>query len=245
MDAVASWMASNRLRLNPTKTEFMWCCTSRRLHVINDAIFNLPDGPVNASTSIRNLGAYFEQTLTLKDHVNHLVKSCFYQLRRIRSIRRALPTSAAILLVNSFVVSRVDYCNSILAGAPAILTDRVQSVLNAAARLIYGRGRFDHVTDVMRDRLHWLLVPQRIMFKCALLTYKAQNGLAPNYIARSCVLSSSLQTRYSLRSASHQVLAVPRCRTRFGERSFTFAGPTIWNNLPDYVKGADGGADSV
>ena len=86
IDAVARWMASNRLRLNPIKTEFMWCCTSRRSHLVNDSAFTLSDGTVNASVLVRNLGAYLDQSLLLKDHVSRLVRSCFYQLRRIKSV---------------------------------------------------------------------------------------------------------------------------------------------------------------
>ena len=103
----------------------------------------------------------FYQALLLTDHVNRLVRSCYYQLHRIKSVRRALPTATAIQLVNSFIISQVDYCNSILAAAPSNQLDRVQSVLTVAARLIYGRGRFERVCDLIRDRLHWLRVPQR------------------------------------------------------------------------------------
>ena len=163
----------------------------------------------------------------MKDHVSRLVRSCFYKLHRIKSVRRLLPTSVAIQLVNSYVVSRVDYCNSIIAGSPVNLTNQIQSVLNAASRLLYGRGRFDHITDILRDKLHWLRVPQRIAFKCVLLVYKAQNGLAPSYISRSCMRSSSVQIRYALRSASRDTLAIPRTKTKFVERSFALAGPTI------------------
>ena len=118
----------------------MWCCTSRRLCHVDDFVFNLQEEPVSTSTSLRNLGAFFDQPLLLTNHVNRLMRSCYYQLRRIKSVRRALPTVAEIQLVNSFIISRVDYCNSILAAAPSKQLDRVQSVLNVAARLIYGRG---------------------------------------------------------------------------------------------------------
>ena len=110
---------------------------------------------------------FFYQALLLTDHVNRLVRSCYYQLRRIKSVRQALPTAAAIQLVNSFIISRIDYCNSIFAATPSNQLDHVQSVLNVAARLIYGRERFERVSDLIRDRLHWLRVPQRISFKCA------------------------------------------------------------------------------
>ena len=128
---------------------------------------------------MKNLGALFDQALSQKDHVNRLIRLRYYQFRRIKSVCRVLPTSTANQLVNSFIVSCVDYCNSLLWGAPANLTDGIRSVLHVAARLIYGRRHFDHVTDLMRDRLHWLQAWQWIAFKCILLTYKAQHELVP------------------------------------------------------------------
>ena len=69
-------------------------------------------------------------------HVSQFVRGCVCQLRRIKPIGKFIPTSAAVILVNSFVVFRVDYCNSILAGIQACQLDRLQLVLNSAARLI-------------------------------------------------------------------------------------------------------------
>ena len=70
-------------------------------------------------------------------------------------------------LVNSLKSSRVDYCNSIFYGATDVVVRRLQSVLNAAARLISNRRKFDHITPVLRDQLHWLPIRQRIDFKIA------------------------------------------------------------------------------
>ena len=70
----------------------------------------------------------------------------------------------AIKLMNSFKIARVDYCNSLLAGLPVYQTDRIQTVLNDAARLVFGGSRRDNVTSVLRDSLHWLRAPQRIQF---------------------------------------------------------------------------------
>ena len=130
----------------------------------------------------------------MKEHVNRLVKTCNFELRRSRSIRRSLPVITVIQLVNSFVISRIGYCNSILLGLPKYQQDRLQSVLNAA-RLIYGRNRYDHITDLLRDSFHWLRVPQQITFKCCLLVYKSLHGLAPAYITSSCVKMSTIQRR--------------------------------------------------
>ena len=99
-------------------------------------------------------------------HVN-ITRSCFYQLRQLRSIWRSLFTDAAKTLVHSLISIRVDYCNSILYGATNIVGRRLQSVLNAAARLISNKRKFDHITPVLRDQLHWLPIRQRIEFKIA------------------------------------------------------------------------------
>src|ERR1700733_9188686 len=146
------------------------------------------------------------------DHVSQLVRGCFYQLRRIKSIRRLIPTSTAVTLVNSFLVSRVDYCNSLLSGLPTCQLERLQSVLNSAARLIYGRTKSDHVTDLLRDNLHCLRIPQRIAYKLCLITYMSLNNQMPDYIADFCFRVADNQSRSRLRSSSKNLLQVPAFR---------------------------------
>ena len=101
------------------------------------------------------------------------VSSSFYQLRRFRAIRRSIPSSTAIQLINSFVISRIDYCNSVLADLTAWQMEHIQSILNYAIRIIYGRKKYDHVMPFLRDKLHWLRIPQRVKFKCCLLIYQS------------------------------------------------------------------------
>ena len=82
--------------------------------------------------------------------------------------------------------------------------DKLQRVLNCAARVIYGGRRGDYVTPVLRDnlQLHWLRIRERITFKLCLLVYKATRGLAPSYIADMCIPVATVSTRRSLRSAA-------------------------------------------
>src|SRR5688572_3523850 len=111
-----------------------------------------------------------------------MVSKCFRQLRLIRSCIRSLPFEAAKTAVVCFVVTQVDRCNSLLAGAPKHLLDRLQSVLNSAARLVCNRRKYDHVTPLLRDVLHWLPVQYRIDHELALLVYKSLHGMAPEYL---------------------------------------------------------------
>ena len=145
------WMASNQLMLNPSKSEFLSCSSPRRVLLLDRSAFVLRDGSVDVSSVMRNLGAFCDVTMSMNDHLNRLVRSSYYQLRRIKSICHTLPTSTAIQLVNSFNISRVDYCNNILAGVPKYPLDRLQSILNVPVRLIFGYSRYDHITPLLRD----------------------------------------------------------------------------------------------
>jgi len=91
----------------------------------------------------------------MKTHVTNTVRGCFSTLRQIRSVRRSLPRHALVTLVRALVVSEVDYCNAVLVGIPGYLQKRLQSVMNAAALLIYSAKKYDHITPLLRE-LHWL-----------------------------------------------------------------------------------------
>ena len=103
------------------------------------------------------------------------------------------------------------------------------------------RGRYEHVTPLLRDRLHWLRVPQRVEFKRCLLVYKAFNGLAPAYNTEYCVNINTNERRSSLRSSAQNRLMIPRPSktVRLGERPFSVNGPSLWNSLPDSVKNSN------
>ena len=85
-------------------------------------------------------------------------------------------------LVVSLVLTRLDYGSATLAGLPSILLNRLQSVLNAAARLVQCARRNDHIPPILRD-LHWLRVPERIAFRLAVLVYRCQHEIGPSYLA--------------------------------------------------------------
>jgi len=121
---------------------------------------------------------YYEQTViinnsdaSMKIHVSKTVSSCFGVLHQLRSIRRSVTCPVLQSLVVSLVLSRLYYDNATLAGLPAGRElNRLQSVLNAAARLIFAASKYDHVSPLLCD-LHWLRVPERIDFKIAVLVY--------------------------------------------------------------------------
>jgi len=164
-------------------------------------------------------------------HIAALSRSCFFYIRQLRSISQSLTPDAVKTLVYAFVSSRIDYCNSIPAGVSGQLLQRLQSVQNAAARLVTGARRSDRMTPILRQ-LHWLPVRQRIIFKTAVLVYKYLHGMAPPYLSTYCELTSSHGGRRHLRSAESGQLIVPRMRTNYGDHSFAVHGPVAWKSLP-------------
>ena len=171
-----------------------------------------------------DLGVLVDGQLSMADHVASLCRSCFFQLRQLRLVRSSLTDDSAKTLVHAFVSSRLDYCNSVLHGVSGRLLRKLQTVQNAAARVVTRSRKFDHITPVLNE-LHWLPVVQRVRFKLALTVFKCLNGLAPSYLTDDCVLVSSVAGRRPLRSADTRTLYVPRTRTAIGARNFTVAGP--------------------
>src|SRR5258706_77966 len=134
-------MRSNRLQLNSAKTEIIWSTTSRRLHQLPPTPLRVGSDFVTPSTGVRDLGILLDSDVSMRSHVTRTVSTCFAVLRQLRTIRRSVSRSVVQSLVMSLVLSRLDYGNATLAGTPQHLLRRLQSVMNAAARLIYSSSR--------------------------------------------------------------------------------------------------------
>ena len=114
-------------------------------------------------------------------HINKTCQSAYYHLYNIRKIRKFLSYDRTKHIVQSVIMSRIDYCNSLLYGIPEVHLGKLQRMQNSAARLISFTSRYDHITPVLID-LHWLSVPYSITYKVAVMTFKAVHNLARSYI---------------------------------------------------------------
>ena len=238
VEATTSWMRSNRLQPNPDKTELLWCATRRRQHQLPASPLLIDGCSVNPVRSARDLGIYIDSDLSMRTHVKRTVSRCFGALRQLRQIRRSVPSATLQMLVVALVHSLLDYGNGVLVDLPAYLMRQLQSVLNAAARLIYGLRTRDHITDALIS-LHWLRVPERIQYKLAVLTHKVLYGGAPTYLG-PLVRVADLPGRRSLRSAGSDRLVVPQVQlSTVGSRAFPVAAAKLWNSLPDNVISVD------
>jgi len=179
-----------------------------------------------------------DTNVTMRTRVTNTVRACFAALRQISSVRRALPQHALLTLVRALVITKLDQCNSVVVGTSGYLQDRLQSVLNAAARLVYSRQMSQHTTLLLQE-LHWLRVPERIQFRLCVLAYHCVHGTAPAYLADSLWSTSEVVARRRLRSVDSPTLLVPSTRRAIlGDRAFPVAAARAWNSLPAQTRTA-------
>ncbi|KAK3570901.1 hypothetical protein QTP86_029372, partial [Hemibagrus guttatus] len=186
---ISSWMTAHQLKLNPSKTELL--VIPGDPSPAQDLVISLNNSMISPSATVCKLGVTMDNQLSFSYHVTNVTRSCRFLLYNIRRIRPFLSTQATQVLVQSLVISRLDYCNSLLAGLPLNAIRPLQMIQNAAARLVFNLPKFSHTTPLLLS-LHWLPVAACIRFKTLMLAYKAKNGPAPSYSKLSSLLALHL-----------------------------------------------------
>ena len=226
---IRTWYAVNMLKCNDPKTDMM-VLTSIRAPTFDLIPLKVGDHQIPPALKLRNLGVIMDKHLTMSPHIQNTVRNAFFKIREISYYRRFLTSSATKSLIHAYVTSRLDYCNGLLYGLPKVLTNKLQSVLNTAARLVTLGRKYDSITPDMQ-KLHWLPIESRIKYKIILQVFKSLNGMAPKY------LSDKLKYSHGLRSYDKKLLMVPKSKKKtYGDRAFSVAGPILWNELPDKVR---------
>ena len=166
-------------------------------------------------------------------------RSCFFHIRSLSKVRPYITYKAASSTAVCLILSKLDYCNSLLLGLPQKQIKRLQAVQNAAARTVMKCKKTDHITPILRQ-LHWLPIRKRIRHKILSATYRSDHDNTPLYL--SDLLQKHNPSRL-LRSASRSLLDVPGPRDsktkRYGQRAFRYVAPSHWNVLPESIKEKD------
>ena len=121
-----------------------------------------------------------------------------------------------------------------LCGCPETLISKLQSVQNHAARLVLKARKSDHITPLLRS-LHWLPVKYRMQYKTLSLCYSSLTGSSPSYL--SDLLHTYVPARQLRSSSDPLILRIPNANTKsYGERTFSFQAPHLWNSLPKNIR---------
>ena len=161
-------------------------------------------------------------------HVTNIARTCYFELCRLATIHRFLTSTATATLVSAFVLSRIDYCSSLLFGSTNDVTSHLQRIQNYAARVILCLPMSSSITIHLKS-LHWLPVKVRSTYKIACLCYHCHSSTAPSYVAD--MLRKPSDTRIT-RSSSYTMPLLNRpahSKATLGDRSFSFASSSVWN----------------
>ena len=163
-----------------------------------------------------------------------VVNICIQRWFLIRNwtIKHLLDKKTLLLLINSFVFSKLFYCSSVWGNTSKRNLHKLQLVQNFAARVVLGLKKFDHISQGRRS-LKWLDVTEKVLFNDLVLVFKCVNGLAPDYLGKYFIKRSAVHNK-NTRGCNNFV--VPRCRLSMGQRAFYFRGPKEWNGLPDNIR---------
>ena len=180
---VKAWATANMLRLNDNKTELMLVTSkrSKHLHSLPTSI-TMGNAQIPFKQSVKNMGFTLDCHLTTNAHVTNIARTCYFELRRLASIRIFLTSTATSTLVSAFVLSRIDYCNSLLLGSTHDVTSHLQRMQNYAARVILCLSKSSSITTHLKS-LHWLPVIVRSTYKVACLCYHCHSNTAPSHVA--------------------------------------------------------------
>ena len=181
---VKDWMTDHRLKLNDDKTEALLFHSSNSFTSCSKPSSILVcSSNISFSQSARNLGFFMSDNMSVDTHITHTCNSAYAALRQISSIRHNLTTQATKTLICSLVLSRLDYCNSLLIGASKEQIKRLQKVQNTAARITLRIKKYDHITPALKQ-LHWLPIEARIIYKVCLHCHNFIHQNSPSYFSQ-------------------------------------------------------------
>ena len=183
VEDVAEWMTASTLKMNNDKTELIAIGTKPKISQVTLSLtpVSIYGHNIPFFQCVRNLGVFIDETLSMDVHIKHLCSILFCQLRRLGKTRPFLSTDTANKLTVSFILSRLDYFNSLLAGLPDNKLNKLQRIQNHAARIVLLKPRHVSVTSLLRT-LHWLPVKARIQYKITCLCFQSlsHNTMPPS-----------------------------------------------------------------
>ena len=226
---IETWMVDFCLHLNPGKTQILLVAPKNILKEINvQGILFHDNTCIRFINSTKDLGILMDHILSFEPQILNLKRDCFRLLRNIVKRRYLFNNEQLKIIVNSIIVCKLDYCNSLYYGVNKYLLNQLQLIQNAAAKAIVGLYKFDHLGDTLKE-LHWLPIIYRIDFKILLIVFKCLNGMGPDYL---CSMLNFAHFNHSI------YLVEPRTFSSYGDRSFQKIAPKLWNELPCHIKKA-------
>ena len=227
LNEICKWCCYNSLLLNPDKTKVLVVGVPQLLRQLPDFTITLCGKPISPIPVAKDLGVFLDQCLSYNEHIRKTVASCMNKLIQINRIKHLFDKETLLLVINSFVFSRLFYCSSVWSNTSATYIHKLQLVQNFAARIILGPRKYDHISAGLRS-LRRLNVKQRFMVNDAVMMHKCLKGLSPSYLSDKFSTRATIHER---QTRNRDSLNIPPSRINGGQRAFYYRGVKVWNDL--------------
>ena len=232
LNSLDNWFHAHGLKVNTSKTELIVLGSRQNCRSLGPVSIRFRQETVSERPTVRNLGVLFDKHLTWDAHVSVLVKRCYGILIGLAHARHCIPSNLLPLIVNALVMSHVRYCFAVFGNGSQKNMLRLQKIQNFALRVISGRRKFDHISD-LRDELGWPTVPELHEQHCLTFLHKIIRTGVPQALASKLQANSVSRSRNTRQDPD---LALPRIRTEAGRRRLFYRTVQLYNDLPADVK---------
>ena len=227
LDTLATYFLQNGMKINTAKTELMVIGDKSALQsaAAEPARVEFIGETLKPVSTARNLGVMFDSRFSFEPHIDSVIHKCFGILIGLMHAKQLLPAKVLPTVVNALVMSHVRYCSQVFACANKTALKRLQKVQNFAARVISGRRKFDHVSDVI-ENLEWLSIAEMLDFNDVCLLHKIVTTNDPEVLRREVCYNRDVTERRT-RHSDH--LHLSRFRTNIGKRTFRHRACVLYN----------------
>ena len=228
LDSLSKWFCKNGMKINADKTQLIVFGSRQILKQLPTISVHFMGSTVTGCPSLKNLGVVFDQQMTFASHVDDVVRRCTGMLVGLSHCRHSLPRQALVTIVEALVVSVIRYCISVYGSCNQTQMARIQRLMNFGARVVSGRRKHEHISDVIRD-LGWLSAHNLYRYHSLMLLKRIMLTGYPDTLYGLTVTRGELHSR---QTRQVQQLHTPAIRTESGRRRFMYSVVKDFNELP-------------
>ena len=240
LDKIQTYCNDNFLNLNAGKTKYMFIGSKPGIKKLETVKINdlKIDGTILERVKLsKNLGVTFDEVLSWVKHINLNISKAVGSFINLSRFKRFLNEKSKILLCESIVLSRFNYCDAVYMNIDNFVQRKIQRVQDMCCRFIFDTKKSDHCDySEMRKNIGWLSMKQRRDLHCFTMMYKILHGLAPNYLQDMFTLQNEVHNVNTRGSQNDQIWIDKSIKSKIHRSSFRFYAPCNYNALPSYIR---------
>ena len=226
LDTMCTWFQQHGMMVNADKTELLLCGDRRQIANLTQLpSITFMGETLKCTDKVKNLGVTMDSNLSWKYHIKNLTGKCLGMLLGLLHAKHSLPLSLLPRLIDSLVMSHVRYCIQVYGSANSCVLSELQKVINFAARVISGRRKYDHISDVVRQ-LEWLTIPELVAYNDVCLLHKIITNETPSSLRRNISFNYELLARETRQSSQ---ISLYHPNNNHGKRQFMYRACAKYN----------------